>query len=242
MKKLRSINLLSACLVLLALGINSSYGQNVWSANCVPPQTSSVQGGSPQYLGSFHATYPNGGNVYDLTQPVHAIFSACNPPPATPGLCESHSFGSHVKAKLRTNGGAIMDIDAPAAVTVNMCKIGGADAQTGTYQTEMLQLDIQGGNLPAGVMIRESPTLQSTGQTQISHSGANYQIDSFFDIFTELSTDGGASWTPSSAGPGHMTLTASGSGIPTLNQWGLIIFTMLILATAVFFLRRRQLA
>src|SRR5262249_29560737 len=36
------------------------------------------------------------------------------------------------------------------------------------YDTEMLQLDISGGNLPAGMRLRESPTRASTGKTAIS--------------------------------------------------------------------------
>lgn len=45
--------------------------------------------------------------------------------------------------------------------------------------------------------LRESPTLDSVGQTSVQPIGGGvYQIDSFFDIFTEVSIDGGASWTP----------------------------------------------
>ncbi len=67
----------------------------------------------------------------------------------------------------------------------------------GTFDTEMLSMTLTGG----GVMIRESPTLPSLGKTSISDIGGGmYHIDSFFDIFTELSLDGGQSWIPNSAG------------------------------------------
>jgi hypothetical protein len=51
------------------------------------------------------------------------------------------------------------------------------------------------------VMIRESPTKASTGVTSIIDlSGPGppgpYHIDSFFDVFTELSLDGGQTWIP----------------------------------------------
>lgn len=70
------------------------------------------------------------------------------------------------------------------------------------YDTEMLALDIEGGELPPGVMIRESPTMLSHGWTDIfaldgGGGGGGYQIDSFFDVFTELSFDGGQTWAPS---------------------------------------------
>jgi hypothetical protein len=70
----------------------------------------------------------------------------------------------------------------------------------------MLQLNLTGllGSQP--VMIRESPTLQSTGQTSIKGVGGGvFHIDSFFDVFTELSVDGGNTWIPSS-GATHVDL------------------------------------
>lgn len=51
-------------------------------------------------------------------------------------------------------------------------------------------------------MIRESPTLASTGQTTITDvGGGEFSITSFFDIFTELSVDGGQTWMPAENGP-----------------------------------------
>ena len=73
----------------------------------------------------------------------------------------------------------------------------------------MLQLNLVG--LPPGMMLRESPTLQSPGLTQITDQGGGvFRIDSFFDIFTELSMDGGQSWTPG-IGPLHIELNSSAS-------------------------------
>ena len=62
------------------------------------------------------------------------------------------------------------------------------------FNAEMLSLDLTGGPFFA---IRESPTLQSVGQTQIAADpGGTFRINSFFDVFTELSVDGGQTWTP----------------------------------------------
>lgn len=70
-----------------------------------------------------------------------------------------------------------------------------------TFDTEMMSMDITGGSMPNGMRLRESPTKQSLGKTSIRESPTKgtYQISSFFDIFTELSIDGGQSWTPSSS-------------------------------------------
>jgi hypothetical protein len=73
----------------------------------------------------------------------------------------------------------------------------------GVFDTEMLALDISGGSLPAGVMIRESPTLASTGRTTMafvgSANGGVWKTSSFFDVFTELSIDGGQTWEAATA-------------------------------------------
>ena len=65
---------------------------------------------------------------------------------------------------------------------------------TGTFATEIISMSLSGG----GVMIRQDPLRASTGQTDINDLGGGlYHIDSFFDVFTELSMDGGANWVAS---------------------------------------------
>lgn len=65
---------------------------------------------------------------------------------------------------------------------------------TGTYDTEMLSLSLSGSGGPFGtVKIRESPTLMSMGRYQVIDPETPL-IDSFFDIFTEISFDGGQTW------------------------------------------------
>lgn len=76
-----------------------------------------------------------------------------------------------------------------------------------TYSTEMLSLNL--GGLPFGAMIRESPTLASTGGHTIVDTPP-FQITSFFDVFTELSLDSGATWIPAT-GPVHIQNPEPGS-------------------------------
>lgn len=86
-----------------------------------------------------------------------------------------------------------------------------------TYDTEMLSMDLQGGTLPGGVMIRESPTKQSLGKTAIRESPTLVHINSFFDVFTELSVDGGQSWVRSTDSAGNVDsnrMTLEGSAVP----------------------------
>jgi len=56
-------------------------------------------------------------------------------------------------------------------------------------------------------LLQESPTKASTGQTKIENMGGGlFQITSFFDVFTELSLDGGATWV-ASVDSTHVDLT-----------------------------------
>lgn len=179
--------------VLGALFVGDAIAQNIFPSDCVPPP-----GGT--YAGAFHAKYADGTNVYDLTDPRHSKFTSCDPPPPpVPATCTVHSFGSFVFAQMGVNGGAAMPVNGPANCTIRMC----FSHELGTtryFDTEMLQLDIAGGPL----MIRESPTRASTGKTAISDvGGGQMQIDSFFDVFTELSVDGGQTWYPSTDTSGN---------------------------------------
>lgn len=63
---------------------------------------------------------------------------------------------------------------------------------TGTFATEILSMNLSGevGGIP--IEIRESPSLPSLGQHSLTDLGSGkYEIDSFFDVFTELSIGGG---------------------------------------------------
>ncbi len=82
-----------------------------------------------------------------------------------------------------------------------------AESDTGVFAAEMLSLHLTD---PFGAIVRESPTLTSSGVTSITTIPGGFQISSFFDIFPELSIDGGQSWIPEDGGPGgpvHLMLT-----------------------------------
>ena len=155
----------------------------------------------------YHQLYAAGIIVKDV---AHDRFTNNDPPPDTGAAGTTHSFNSDVRMEVSNDGGMTFNtVHAPAAVTVHLHKAtGGSGSPIGSYDTEMQQLDISGGGLPAGVMIRESPTLASTGRTDIAvlPGGGPYAINSFFDVFTELSTDGGVTWNPGLNGPTHMAV------------------------------------
>src|SRR5437867_659397 len=79
----------------------------------------------------------------------------------------------------------------------------------------MLSLNIQGATLPAGMMIRESPTRRSEGGTAIEPVAADgtRRIHSFFDVWPEVSLDGGQSWSASDSAA-HVELDCKAPEIP----------------------------
>ncbi|MCX5671515.1 MAG: PEP-CTERM sorting domain-containing protein [Planctomycetota bacterium] len=83
----------------------------------------------------------------------------------------------------------------------------------------------RGGSEPTTIQIRESPTRASSGGgscTALGGGGGGYMIDSFFDIFTEVSLDGGQTWSLSAQSaridgtPEPATLCLLGAGVAGL--------------------------
>jgi hypothetical protein len=94
-------------------------------------------------------------------------------------------------------------------------------AEPRVFDMEMLSFDINGVyNGVSPFIIRESPTIASTGQTTIeSLPGGQFRIDSFFDVFTEMSVDGGTTWFPMVPEPATATLMLlAGLGILQRRQ------------------------
>lgn len=127
----------------------------------------------------------------------HHQFTNDAPPPPAPGMQQVYTFGSLVEFEVSTNGGSNWSQANAPGNTAVLVRASQFDPPTRYFDTEMLSLSISGGTLPAGVHIRESPTKQSMGRTSITNVPTGYTIDSFFDIFTEVSLDGGANWSPS---------------------------------------------
>jgi hypothetical protein len=122
------------------------------------------------------------------------------------------NFTGTIILDLSTNGDAAFSPrNGPAncAVQINSR----ADLDTGgtrLFDTELLGMDISGGGMPPGVMIRESPTRRSPGANSSTMlSPGNWRVDSFFDIWTELSVDGGGTWLPGDR-PMSMRMTRNG--------------------------------
>jgi hypothetical protein len=119
------------------------------------------------------------------------------------GQDEVQTYQATMAGTVLVTMGPHVDAPFPVELTgpVETIALDKADQTTGTFSTEIVSMNLSGdvalpeGNMP--ILVRESPTLASSGQTDITDLGdGTYHIDSFFDVFTELSVDGGASWNP----------------------------------------------
>ncbi len=129
------------------------------------------------------------------------------------GLDEIETFGSGVFGLVSVNGGSPFPLNGTGPVSVLVMGHGPLGSPTGTFDTEMLSMNLTAG--PA--LIRESPSKASTGKTTITDIGGGlYHIDSFFDVFTELSLDGGMTWIPDSNGSAHVFLEPEPSTVSLL--------------------------
>jgi hypothetical protein len=141
--------------------------------------------------------YASGIGIKDVV--VYNFTSSVVPP--LPGMSASHSLSAAMDMMYSTDGGVTY---SPAVMPVNMtyqitCRLGG-DGVTEYYDTEMTQFDANGSGPGSFILLRESPTKPSLGRISERGTGGNYNIESFFDIFTEVSVDGGMTWLPSIKG------------------------------------------
>jgi autotransporter-associated beta strand protein len=173
----------------------------------------------------WHAIYAQGIVISNVT---HRSFTASLAMPS-PGATNTESFGSAVDMLISQDGGhTFTPATANANVSVQIVSRTNLDnGNTRFFDTTMQTLDLSGGSLPAGIKLRLSPTLPTLGKTSVrSDASGAYHISSFFDVFTELSTDNGSTWSPSTNAPALMSPRLPAhkrsfvtSGIPPTNSY-----------------------
>jgi hypothetical protein len=165
-----------------------------------------------------HAKYAGPALDIVLSMVEHQPFASLPPryENCQPGslICdEHHEFNSTLDAQVSVNGSPNMPVELNGPVSTVAFGKGPANP-LGTFDTEMLSMSLTGTVVtpmgPMLVMIRESPSKVSDGVTSITDIGPpgppvpvgppedGYHIDSFFDVFTEISLDGGTTWIPKS--------------------------------------------
>ena len=123
-----------------------------------------------------------------------------------PGDMRLSSFDSEVNVTNQTDNGEVRleNLFTQVESKVTLVSIDGIVTRV---SNELTKLDIQA--LPDGILFRQSPTEASIGETTITAlPNGLFEMDSFFDIFAEVSVDGGLTWEAAD-GPGRVVAVQS---------------------------------
>jgi len=175
-------------LVVCVLLAGTASGGGVFGTDWLPPQGVYVSPpGEP-------VVYTGGAGVAIASDFAHFDFAPQFPPPA-PGP-DTLFYNSTLTFTLDPGVGPIPFADTSTSVVVD-ARLDYDDGVTRGYQMEMLSLVAEQDMGVVNVYLRESPYLESHGYTTITDLGdGTFHIDSFFDVWTELSLDGAYSWIP----------------------------------------------
>lgn len=137
----------------------------------------------------------------------------------TMGIDELETFDSIWDAMMDFGSGPV---SASLIGPVQTITYGRTLGTTGTFDTEIVSMTLSGDVDGMPIILRESPTHASLGQTIITDLGGElYQFESFFDVFIELSVDGGESWY-SANDSGRLTLVLASTVATLPTSWGAI--------------------
>jgi hypothetical protein len=159
------------------------------------------------FLPPAGAAYHGGTHVFQggearLTCSSHGVFSGSVTPPRAPGTTSVVDYQATFRGELSL-GPAADATTYSVAAPVHMAErltFGEHRGDTQTLETEMIALEFRGGGMPDGILVRESPSRPSSGRATITTLGRGRQrIEARYDVWLELSRDGGRSWIPAEA-------------------------------------------
>ena len=122
----------------------------------------------------------------------------------------AHSFFD-VFADVSIGGGPFEPMTGGTATTTEGINPPANSSPTETFDTQISSLDLTGsvGGHSLDLHLDPNPPSQDTGETTITdNGGGHYTISSFFDIFTDLSLDGGT-FAPQSGSPVQLNIVAA---------------------------------
>jgi len=172
----------------------------------LPPTTSTT--GTPGYVNSLPKEYSGQGYDVVLSNLVHTGFNAISSVPDGNGNT-IENFQSKLYGDASINGGSPESFMLAGPMQIEVFNYAPGDTG-GPFTTQMLSMDLTGNVSGTPVEIKLDPnnaTMGSTTITDISGNGTLFHITSYFDVFTEISINGGAPIAQSD-GAVRMTLTA----------------------------------
>ena len=106
--------------------------------------------------------------------------------------------------------GSNFTVDSFFDITYQVTAPPPGSGDTGSWQTEMVSMQLSGDVGGISIEIRESPNLPSPGEIKVTDlPDGTFQIDSFFDVFTEISVDGGAFQPATNGEPMRIVMNAT---------------------------------
>jgi hypothetical protein len=189
-----------------------------------------------RYAGdSVHALFLGG---IDFSNPIHKCFEnvMSSTDPGTGD--ESETFDSTVEGTFDDGSGP-----QPVVLTgpVKTVVRGKGGATTGSWDTEIVSMSLSGDVGGVSIEIRESPKKKSKGRlTVVPKSTGDFAFDSFFDIWIELSVDGGP-FQPQSSPGGRMQLEPvhGTAAVPSSGPAGLVVLMAALVLGGVAVWRRK---
>jgi hypothetical protein len=139
-----------------------------------------------------------------LTCSSHGSFTSSVDPPRGPGTTTIADYFATFTGELSLKPPLVPSAAVhPIAGRVHMTERIAFAERRGSVQvfdTEMVVVDLQGAGMPENVMVRESPALGSSGRTTITTlARGRYRVESYYDVWLEISLDGGKSWNRAAA-------------------------------------------
>jgi len=186
-----SLYSLTLALVFFAQSLNAVPATPVVTeSNAWPPRGSAWVGDQPhRFLG---------GQVV-LFCGSHGVFSTRVKLSSSTGQISNVQYGAGFRGEptinppLQTRSMTYV-INEPIRISERMTSV--ASTRLGTeYETELTGLGFDRNAFPGKLLIRESQRRRSTGHTSIRREGSgNYRILSHYEVWLEISVDGGHSW------------------------------------------------
>ncbi len=188
----------------IAAGLASAAHAAIITSSPAWPPAVSPTGDIGYILSGLPPSFTGGGVTIVMDSALLRMVAPVTTVPAGPD--EQASFSANMDSVSDVIPLAT-DLASSSSGNGSIITLGKTGNTTGTFATELISLNLSGATALGPFLFRESPTLASSGQTTITDlGGGQYRIDSFFDVFTELSLDNGANWIPNASGAARFTL------------------------------------